>query len=258
MPLLDCLLPVSGKETYLEECIESVLAQSFKDFQLLIFDDATSESSKALIQKYQKKDPRIKIFSTKESVGIPAALNILIKKTKSKYTAMQLPFDSSHEKRFEKQMDRMKNSTLVALGSSIIWDGTLVGKEKVEILCTENPKEVLAAQIYSEEMKGLFLETAIYQKAALKESAPLNSKLPYGYDLELHARMQKKFPARIANLKEPLYTMRIFHGCIQEKVQLGEVHIDKEKIYQLNMPLLYSVKKRYFDNILMTNGYAPY
>ena len=157
MPLLDCLLPVSNSETYFEECLESVLSQSYTDFRLLIYDDCSKDRSLSIAEKYQKKDDRIHLFKGKTTQGIPSALNSLIRMAKSKYIAIQLPSDLSHKHRFEKQLKRLRNSSLVALGSSFIWDKRLIGGEQAEVLCSQNPKEVLDAQIFSDGHRGLFM-----------------------------------------------------------------------------------------------------
>lgn len=258
MPLLDCLLPVSNSEKYLEECIESILSQSFKDFRLLVYDGGSIDSSLAIIKSYQKKDARIHLISENKKEEIPACLNTLIKEAKSKYFAIQLPSDLSHQTRFEKQLKRLKNSSLVAIGSSILWDGTLIGDDKVEVFCSENPKEVLDAQLFSDEYRGLFMETAMYDTKAVQKSSLLNPKVPYKYDIEFHAFLQRRYPLRLANINEPLYTMRIFHGCIQEKLNKGEVQFDKQTTLVRIKPFLEFVHKRYFQNILVAYGYLPY
>lgn len=71
MHKISIILPVKNGEKYIAEVVESVIAQTFKDFELLIFDDDSTDSTFRILTAY--RDPRIKIFS--ELDGFIANLN---------------------------------------------------------------------------------------------------------------------------------------------------------------------------------------
>lgn len=58
-PTISIVLPVYNTETYLRECIESILSQTYTDFECIIIDDASSDGSREIIQEYAETDPRI-------------------------------------------------------------------------------------------------------------------------------------------------------------------------------------------------------
>jgi glycosyltransferase involved in cell wall biosynthesis len=83
MPKLSVILPVYNSEHYLKECIDSVLSQSFTDFEFLIFNDGSSDRSGDIIRSYN--DKRIRFFDLKENSGYVHHLNEGIKLSRGEY-----------------------------------------------------------------------------------------------------------------------------------------------------------------------------
>ena len=65
MPLLTVLMPVYNAGKFLDESINSILSQTYSDFELLILDDASTDNSLKIIKNYAKKDKRIKVLTNK-------------------------------------------------------------------------------------------------------------------------------------------------------------------------------------------------
>lgn len=74
-PLISVIVPVYNVEKYLPRCIDSILAQTFKNFELLLIDDGSKDKSGEICDEYAKKDNRIKVFH-KENGGVSSARNI--------------------------------------------------------------------------------------------------------------------------------------------------------------------------------------
>lgn len=75
IPKLSIIVPVYNSEQYLSRCVNSIVAQGFKDFELLIIDDGSTDSSKELCDKYAKQDNRIRVFH-KSNGGVSSARNL--------------------------------------------------------------------------------------------------------------------------------------------------------------------------------------
>ncbi|MDQ7727284.1 glycosyltransferase [Halomonas sp. SpR8] len=80
-PFLSIIVPVYNSGKYLRKCLDSILNQSFKDFELIIVNDGSTDGSWGIIKDYQKKDKRIRVISNQEPSGNPGtprnqALNI--------------------------------------------------------------------------------------------------------------------------------------------------------------------------------------
>lgn len=249
MAQLNCLIPVHNAAGYLEESLESVRAQTFKDFEIFAFDDGSDDDSLAILKKIKKKEKRLHILGEETSYGIPYALNQLMKISKSPFFAFHGDHDLSHPERFEKQMDRMKNSSLVAIGSSIIIDGTAVDKKSVEDIAPCHPKEVLTSQSLTRQRRGIWYESAMYSKKILSNSIEFEETMPALYDILFNARVQNTYPLRISNLKEVHYTMRLHPQSVYERLLRGRIRIENEQIENFFLLMIAPIHQRYIHDV---------
>ena len=74
-PKISVIVPVYNAEKYLHRCIDSILAQTFSDFELLLIDDGSTDKSGDICDEYAKKDKRIRVFH-KENGGVSSARNV--------------------------------------------------------------------------------------------------------------------------------------------------------------------------------------
>lgn len=74
-PKISVIVPVYNVEKYLSRCIDSILAQTFTDFELLLIDDGSNDNSGNICDDYVKKDNRIRVFH-KENGGVSSARNL--------------------------------------------------------------------------------------------------------------------------------------------------------------------------------------
>lgn len=74
-PLISVIVPVYNAEEFLPRCINSILAQTFTDFELLLIDDGSTDNSRKICQEYAKNDNRIRVFH-KENGGVSSARNV--------------------------------------------------------------------------------------------------------------------------------------------------------------------------------------
>lgn len=88
MSIVSVIMPCYNAGLYIEQAIKSVLAQTFKDWELLIIDDCSTDHSASIIKRYQEQDSRIRYFETDRPSGSPAIpRNIGIENAKGKYFA---------------------------------------------------------------------------------------------------------------------------------------------------------------------------
>jgi glycosyltransferase involved in cell wall biosynthesis len=116
MPLVTVLMPVYNGEKYLVESIDSILNQSFKDFEFLIINDGSTDKSEEIIRSYQ--DPRIRIINNEENMKLIASLNIGFKLATGKYIARMDSDDISMPLRLEKQVEFMENNQDISVCGS--------------------------------------------------------------------------------------------------------------------------------------------
>lgn len=82
--LLSIVVPIYNSEKYLDDCIESILIQSYTQFELLLLDDGSNDNSLNICNKWKQVDNRIKVY-TKENSGVSATRNYGIKMSKGDY-----------------------------------------------------------------------------------------------------------------------------------------------------------------------------
>ena len=117
--LVSVILPVFNGEKYLVESIESILNQTYSNFEFIIINDGSSDKSLKIIKKYNKLDKRILVIS-RENKGLIASLNEGIEKSKGSYIARMDQDDISLSSRFEQQLSFMKKNLDIGIcGSSV-------------------------------------------------------------------------------------------------------------------------------------------
>src|SRR6267378_1750071 len=102
-------MPVYNSETFLAEAIQSILNQTLGDFELLIVYDESGDNSFAIIDRYRRLDPRIRVIHGQKKALI-GALNQGIELARGKYIARMDADDISHPERFEKQTAIMRST----------------------------------------------------------------------------------------------------------------------------------------------------
>jgi len=110
-------MSVYNGEKYLQESIESILAQTYSDFEFIIIDDCSTDDSVNIIESYD--DKRIRLIRNEHNLRLPASLNKGIKSATGKYIARMDADDISMPDRFDKQVSYMEtHSEVVAAGGS--------------------------------------------------------------------------------------------------------------------------------------------
>lgn len=98
-------IPFYNGEKYLELAIQSVLAQTYKDWKLILLDDGSTDNSLAIANEYEKKDTRIKVHSDGQNKNLGYRLNQIPNLVDTKYLARMDADDIMHPKRIETQLE---------------------------------------------------------------------------------------------------------------------------------------------------------
>ena len=117
-PLLTVLMPVYNADKFLDESINSILSQTYSEFELLILDDASTDNSLKIIKAYAKEDKRIKVLVNQKNRGEAKCRNILLKNSKTEFIAWMDADDISLPVRLQTQIDFLKkNPTIDIVGA---------------------------------------------------------------------------------------------------------------------------------------------
>ena len=108
MPKISVLMSCYNHDKFVGEAIDSVLNQSFKDFELLIIDDNSTDKTFDIVNSF--KDPRIKAFRNEKNFGMVFNTNSLIEKSNGEYIAIINSDDSWLPEKLQKQLDFLENN----------------------------------------------------------------------------------------------------------------------------------------------------
>ena len=113
-------MPVYNCEKYLEEAIKSILNQNFKNFELLIINDGSTDKSYDILKRFN--DNRIRIYNNERNMGLPYTRNKGLKLARGRYLALMDADDISKPNRLEKQVEFLNNNIDVDIvASNVDW-----------------------------------------------------------------------------------------------------------------------------------------
>ena len=100
-PKVSVIMSAFNAEKSIEKSVQSILDQTFEDFEFLIVDDCSTDITSKILNRFS--DERIKLFKNKENIGLTKSLNFLINNSKTKFIVRQDADDYSHKRRIEEQ-----------------------------------------------------------------------------------------------------------------------------------------------------------
>jgi len=146
------IMPVYNSEKYLEECVESILAQEFEDFELLLIDDGSSDSSPALCDQLASRDKRVKVYH-KENGGICAARNFGLERAVGEYIAF-----SDHDDYIEQGFIKDNYFAAKECKADIVKFGRKALIIRDDIIESTDIRVFPAQVLSSSDIKSLFLK----------------------------------------------------------------------------------------------------
>lgn len=140
MPTISVIMGVYNSSEGLSRCLDSIFRQTYKDFEIVICDDNSSDDTIEIIEKYAKQNDNITLLKNKKNMGLAYSLNRCLKVSKGRYIARLDSDDICLPTRFEKQVEFLgKNKQFDLVGSSaILYDET--GDKAIRVLPKEPEK----------------------------------------------------------------------------------------------------------------------
>jgi len=243
-----------NSENTIEDCINSILSQTFRGFSLYIFDDNSTDDTVKMISKI--KDDRVKLICSDSNIGTYASKNFLLKKYGGlhKYIALQDADDISIKDRIQEQYDFLENSDelTACCGTNIIefWeDGYTphtVSKEKAVKNSRKNHYPVnvkrsilrdICNYLSSEDLYKDYMKVKIcmngslmFKRSVLDELEGWDGNTHIAADTGIFLRILSKY--KIFNLQEFLYKRRFSKSSLTASSNFG-VSSDLRKSYNL-------------------------
>jgi glycosyltransferase involved in cell wall biosynthesis len=118
-PTISVLLPCFNAEETIENALDSIVKQSFEDFEIIAIDDGSSDSTPEILRKWSEQDRRIRLI-TQSHRGIIPALNSGVRESGGAFIARMDADDLSHPQRFAKQMEFLEHNPEIAVVSCLV------------------------------------------------------------------------------------------------------------------------------------------
>lgn len=198
--LVSVIVSVYNCKQYIEEMLSSILEQTISDWELIIVDDASTDGTWEILQKYS--DSRIFLLRNEQNEGLTKNLNKAIKRAKGKYLVRMDGDDIALPNRLERQIDYMEKHTEVVLSG-----GAMKAFGKSSLLCQkETDEEKIRVQMLFDAV--IFHPTFIIRREALEINEILyNENLQYAQDYNMTFCLSKV--GRIANISDVLIKYRV-------------------------------------------------
>lgn len=199
-PYLTVLMPIYNGERYLRSALESILAQTFTDFELLIIDDGSTDSSRAICDSYC--DSRMRIVTNERNLGLIATLNRGLDLARGEFVARMDCDDISFPRRLERQIEFMERHPEVGISGT--WY-EIVSDHGRRTITRPTEDRILRFFLVFDNM---FLHSSMILRKRFLDSNSLryDPKFRYAEDYEFWVRCSEY--TRIANLPEVLVLYR--------------------------------------------------
>lgn len=198
-PSISVIVPARNASATLDEAVESILAQTFQDFEMVLLDDASSDCTWERMQSWSVREPRIRIFRSDQRLGPAGSSQFVADQARGQWLARQDADDRSHPQRLARQWAVWKRwPETVAVGTLYeAFDGS------GQVIRPRDRSKLLRPALYNPCPHG----SLMFTREALRKSGGYRSQCDYWEDQDFLIRLAALGPVRVVT--EALYQQRI-------------------------------------------------
>ncbi|MCS3700199.1 glycosyltransferase involved in cell wall biosynthesis [Salinibacter ruber] len=231
-PLVSVVMSVYNGQPYLKRAVQSILNQTFEDFEFVIINDGSEDNSKEDLERFTKEDERIRLVQ-QENRGLITSLNRGLDMARGKYIARMDADDISHPERLEKQVDFLDANPKVGIvGTWIEWirsDG-----EPTALWRPPTDPDLIAWQLLFNTCVDH--PTIVARKSLLEELGGYARWPTHAEDYELWTRAVRE--TQLANLPDTLLKHRHHEDSITTKKRKEQIQMVCRSAANLHQALL--------------------
>lgn len=247
-PMISVLMSVYNGEKFLAESIESILQQSFKNFEFIIIDDASTDNTAQILSYYAARDPRIHILKNTVNLKLAISLNNGMQAAKAPIIARMDADDWCYPHRLEVQLNFLQQHPEVTLCGSFIeeYESGIIRRCATTNLAIRT-KLIFDSSIYHPTV--MFKRNIILQKT----QGYSNDRLP-AEDYDLWVRLSEHHDVIFANIPEVLLRYRV-HPQYDRTEYRQKMHTQADHIRTRmlnNLSLLTNYNESQYHNLLLS------
>lgn len=180
-PIVTVIMSCFNSANFIEDAVNSITNQSFRDFEFLIMDDGSLDNTYKIIQNLSYEDRRIKIYQNDKNIGLTKSLNLLIKEARGEFIVRQDADDISYVDRLKSQIDILSKSKFSACTTRAkIMDTNYIKPKYTYFL----PKKMVI------KFKNPFIHgTLAIKKQVLNELGNYDENFYFAQDYKLFSKM---------------------------------------------------------------------
>jgi len=202
MPKVSAVMSCYNEELTVRQAIDSIVDQTYTDWEFIILDDGSQDSTIEIIKEYTKKDSRIRLFQNEVNLGLAASLNKGIKNAQGEYIARMDADDVSLPLRLEKQvnyLDTHKEIDILGTNAQLKRGHQEEGQTQVPLRHTD---------IYKNRYrKTILVHPTVMMRKSCFTNDGYDPDLRWAEDKDLWLRWMDQFT--FANLSEPLLVYKV-------------------------------------------------
>ncbi len=206
---ISILLSVHNNERFIREAVLSLLGQTFRDFELLIVDDASTDTTPQILRELAEQDSRIRVLTNAMNLGLTKSLNLALAQTHSDFIARMDADDIALPHRLEKQLAFLNaHPDIDVVGTAYEWidgDSHVIGQPNI----VTDPDELHRAL---PRTNPLLHSSVMMRQSALDRAHGYNETYRRAQDYDLWLRLSRH--SRFANLPEVLMQKRMAKSMI--------------------------------------------
>lgn len=208
-PAVSVVMSVYNGEKYLRAAVESVLQQSFTDFEFIIVNDGSTDRTRAILESYQ--DPRI-LLMHQENVGLTKSLNRALARAKGEFIARQDADDLSLPDRLRIQVEFLADNSEVSLVGSAV---QVIDGEGCELTIFRPPCDFPTIAQKLKSYNCFWHGSVLFRRSCLTVLGGYTEAFTTAQDYDLWLRFAEKY--QLANLALPLYAYRFNPNAVTFK-----------------------------------------
>jgi glycosyltransferase involved in cell wall biosynthesis len=209
VPEISVIMPTYNNAVFLSEAIESMLNQTYGNFEMLIINDGSYDNTLNVIMSY--KDSRISTISNSKNMGIAYSLNLGIANSKGRYIARMDSDDVSEINRFEEQISYMKNNPDIDICGTQIRCFDENGSLGKTIKKRSSDEEICRGLFWGESSMA-HPSIMIRHSSVKKHDIKYNVANKYSEDYELYCKYSTRL--KYGNIPKPLHRYRIHSNSV--------------------------------------------
>ena len=247
LPKISVIIPVYNAEKHLRCCIDSILSQTFTDFELLLIDDGSTDKSGEICDEYARKDKRVKA-SHKENGGVSSARNLGLDKARGEWICFCDSDDGLLPGAFEAICENEEKGNILLFGYTIERNKN---KRENILLCSD--KEVIGNEEYIKKILTYKINTSPWGRAFKSKylnNIRFNTELKVGEDLLFNLEYLSNLGnnAIVYFVPQLVYTYRLLNDSAMHTVGLKKS--EYEKLSYIVIPYVKQLYGNRFDKEL--------